>query len=186
MWNFVVKSTTMGMDSISNRQSILSSIYFQRAIPPLSANITALMMLGLEFVIFSIFLLSFGLMYSPLSLLLPFFVFLIFLITLGISLAISVMSVFYNDVKFIWGLAVTAGFFIHPIIYDINMLSPEIKELFLLLPTVRLFDMIHQVVLYNVMPSTFDFIYVTVMSFVILFLGYFIYRIFEKRLGEVL
>lgn len=78
----------------------------------------------------------------------------------------------------------TAGFFIHPIIYTREMLSEEIQEIFYLLPTVRLFDMIHQTVLFDKIPNFSDFVYVTLLSFVILGLGYLIYRKFEPRIAE--
>ena len=184
MWNFIRNSTSVSLESLTGKESILSNIYFMRAIPALSSNISASITLGLEFVVFSFFLIVFGIIPSGTILFLPYFVFLIFLINLGLSFALSVLNIFYKDIKFIWNVVITAGFFIHPIIYTREMLSEEIQEIFYLLPTVRLFDMIHQTVLFDKIPDFSDFVYVTLLSFVILGLGYLIYRKFEPRITE--
>lgn len=184
MWNFVSKSTTMGLNSLTGKSSIISQIYFQRAIPALSSNITGLMMLGLEFVIFSFFLIGFGVTPSIDIVYLPYLVFLTFVITLGLSLPLSVINVYYKDMQFIWNILLTAGFFVHPIIYSSGMLSIDIKQKLALLPTVRIFDMIHQSVIFKQAPSLTDIYYVTIMAFVILFTGYAIYRKLEPRVGE--
>ena len=184
MWNFIRNSTSVSLESLTGKESILSNIYFMRAIPALSSNISASITLGLEFIVFSFFLIAFGIIPSGTILFLPYFVFLIFLINLGLSFALSVLNIFYKDIKFIWNVVITAGFFIHPIIYTREMLSEEIQEIFYLLPTVRLFDMIHQTVLFDKIPDFSDFVYVTLLSFVILGLGYLIYRKFEPRITE--
>jgi len=186
MWNFISKSTSMGLQSISSRRHILSNIYFQRAIPALSSNITGLMVLALEFIIFALFLIAFGEIPGYTIILLPFFIFLTFVITLGISLSLSVLNIFYKDIQFIWNIVLGAGFFLHPIIYTPEMLPENVREIVSLVPTVKIFNMIHQVVLFNQFPSIIEIGYITIISFSILFIGYIIYRIFERKLGEEL
>jgi len=184
VWNFISKSTTMGLNSLSNKNVILSNVYFQRAIPALSSNITGLLMMGFELIIFAFFLIGFGVVPTATIISFPYFIFLTFLITLGISLPLSVLNVLYKDMQFIWNVILTAGFFIHPIVYKIDMISSEIRQILHLIPTVRLFEMIHNSVLFGEMPSVTDFAYVTVAAFAILIMGYLIYRIFEPRVAE--
>jgi len=184
IWQFFTKSTGMGLTSISSKGRLLSNVYFQRAIPALSSNITALIMLGLEFIIFAFFLIGFQTIPTEKILFLPYLIFLMFLISLGLSLPLSVLNFLYKDVQFIWNVILTAGFFIHPIIYNIDMLSVEVREKFLFIPTVRLFDMIHSSVIFGKSPSVYDFVYVTIFAFVILAIGYAVYRIFEPRVAE--
>jgi lipopolysaccharide transport system permease protein len=184
MWNFIAKSTTMGLHSISSKGTLLSNIYFQRAIPAISSNLTGLFMLALEFIIFAIFLSVLGMMPSASIIFLPYLVFLVFVISLGLSLPLSVLNVLYKDVQFIWNIIITAGFFAHPIIYTIDMLPAGIREKLSLIPTVKLFDMMHKTTNFGVIPSAWDFLYVSVSAFTILIIGYFIYRIFESRIAE--
>lgn len=186
MWNFISKSTSMGLQSISSRTNILSNVYFQRAIPAFSSNITGLMFLSLEFIIFGFFLIGFGEVPGATIVYLPFFIFLTFVITLGLSLPLSVLNVFYKDIQFIWNIVLTAGFFLHPIIYLNSMLPENTKEMLSLIPTVKIFNMIHQVVLFNELPSNLDILFITAISFAILFVGYVIYRKLERNLGEEL
>lgn len=186
VWNFISKGTTMGLSSISNKTNIITNVYFQRAIAPLSANITALIMLGLEFVIFGIFLAFYGVVPSTTILFLPYLIFLVFVITLGISLPLSVISVLYKDMQFIWNVVLTAGFFVHPIIYNTNMLPTSLHEKLDFIPTVRIIEMMHNTVLYGKIPTFYDFAYVTITAIAILGLGYAIYRKFEPRIVEMM
>jgi lipopolysaccharide transport system permease protein len=186
VWNFVSKGTTMGLNSISNKANIVTNVYFQRAIAALSSNITALIMLGLEFVIFGIFLAVYGVMPSTTILLSPYLILLVFMITLGISLPLSVINVLYKDMQFIWNVVLTAGFFVHPIIYNANMLPAGLHEKMDLIPTVKIFEMLQDTVLYGKIPPLYDFAYVTITSIIILAVGYGVYRKFEPRIVEVL
>jgi lipopolysaccharide transport system permease protein len=184
VWNFISKSTTMGLNSISNKGTIITNVYFQRAIPALSSNITGLFMLSLEFIIFAAFFIAFNATVYPTMVFLPYLVFLIFMISLGLSLPLSVLSVLYKDVQFIWNIVLSVGFFVHPIIYNTGILPNGIRETFGFIPTVRIFNMIHDSVLSGKTPSVIDFVYVTACAFTILSLGYLVYRMFEPKVAE--
>ena len=186
VWNFISKGTTMGLNSISSKANIITNVYFQRAIAALSSNITALIMLGLEFVIFGIFLAFYGVIPSATILFLPYLIFLVFMITLGISLPLSVINVLYKDMQFIWNVVLTAGFFAHPIIYNANMLPESLHEKIDLIPTVRIFEMMQDTVLYGKIPTLYGFAYVTIAAIVILGVGYLVYRKFEPRIVEMM
>ena len=186
VWNFISKGTTMGLNSISNKANIITNVYFQRAIAALSSNITALIMLGLEFVIFGVFLAFYGVVPSTTILFLPYLIFLVFTITLGISLPLSVINILYKDMQFIWNIVLTAGFFVHPIIYNANMLPSGLHEKIDLIPTVRIFEMMQDTVLYGKIPTLYDFVYVTITAIAILGVGYMIYRKFEPRIVEMM
>ena len=185
-WNFVGKSTTMSANSISGKGRLLSNVYFPRAIPAISSTITALIMLCFEFAIFAFFFVVYGLVPSTTIIFLPYYVFLIFIICLGLSLPLSVLNVLYKDVQFIWNIVLSAGFFLHPIIYNIGMMDRHMQDKLLLIPTVRLLDMIQGSTLYGKIPSTYDLAYVTIASFVILLVGYGFYRLFESKMVEEL
>ncbi len=181
-WNFIRNSTMMSIDSISSKKSIFKHVYFMRAIPAFSSNISALIILGIEFVVFSFFLIGFGVIPSVYAISLPFFIFLTFLITLGISLPLSVLSIPYKDIKFIWNVIMTAGFFLHPIIYTIDMLPPRLQEILLYVPTVKIIDIIHNIVLFDSFPNLQDLFYITGFSLATLIIGYLIYRQFEYKM----
>ena len=184
VWDFITKSTTIAITSISSKTSLLSNVYFQRAIPALSATITGFMMFTLEFVIFSFIMVGSGVLPTLTILLFPYLLFLAFVIVLGLSLPLSVINVLYKDIQFIWRVLLTAGFFIHPIVYTIDLLPEDFREKVMFLPTVRLLNMMHGTVIFGKIPSLSDVVYVTVFAFVILGIGYAIYRLFERRVAE--
>ena len=100
-WNFFKNGTTFALNSLTNRSALITQIYFPRAIPGLSAGITASIMIIFELVVLGIFMIAFG--FSPPStviLLIPILALQLLLI-LGVSLPLSVLNVKYKDLSLI-------------------------------------------------------------------------------------
>ena len=185
IWGMFNRGTTLGMNSIISRIGLMSSIYFPREIPAISSTITSFLIMLLEFAVFTIFLAVFQFL-PPLSIiLLPPILLIMFILVLGVSLPLSVLNVYYRDIAYIWSVALHAGFFIMPIIYSYDIFPEDIKNGLLLIPTARLIDMAHNVVLYNVYPTLFDWLYSIGVSLIILVIGFVIFRKLEGKMIEV-
>lgn len=186
MWNMLSRGTSMGLHSIMSRGGIITKIYFPREVPAISSCITASIMLLLELVVFSIFLVAFQFV-PPLTMaLLPIILIIEFILVLGLSLPLSVLNVYFRDVQYIWALIVHAGFFLMPIIYRAEIFPENLQTLLSLIPMTRILDMAHDVTLYNIIPPAADWAYIIVSSLAILCIGYLIFKRFEARVGEEL
>ena len=62
-WNFFKNGTSIALGSLTNRAAFISQIYFPRAIPGLSAGVTASLMLITELIILSVFMIALN--FSP-------------------------------------------------------------------------------------------------------------------------
>jgi len=186
MWNMLSRGTSMGLHSIMSRGGIITKIYFPREIPAISSCITASIMLLLELVVFSIFLVAFQFV-PPLTMaLLPIILIIEFILVLGLSLPLSVLNVYFRDIQYIWALIVHAGFFLMPIIYRAEIFPERLQTILSLIPMTRILDMAHDVTLYNIIPSATDWAYIIASSLAILCVGYLIFKRFEARVGEEL
>jgi lipopolysaccharide transport system permease protein len=186
MWNFLSKGTTIGLNSIVGRSGIITQIYFPKEIFAISSTITATIMLGFELLVLGIFMIIFQFLPPVTLLYLPLFLILEVFLVLGLSLALSVLNVYYKDIQFIWGVVIHAGFFSVPIFYTLSILSDDVRELVLLNPMARLIDMAHNVTLYGIMPSIDEIGYTVLIILVIFSICYGIFRKFEKHLVEEL
>jgi len=116
---------------------------------------------------------------------LPIVFIILFVITLGISLPLSVMNVYYRDVQFIWGVILQAGFFLTPIFYKLDMLPSTIKKILIINPIANLIDVAHNITLYGIEPGI-DIVYTFGIICIIFITGYIIFRKLERRVVEEL
>lgn len=183
-WNFFKNGTSLALESLTNRSSLITQIYFPRSIPALSAGVTASIMLLVEIVILVMFMVVLGFI-PPLTILylIPVYLLTFFLIV-GISLPLSVLNVKYKDVQFIWTVILQAGFFLTPIFYQFSMLPESVRNILQFSPMVQIVTMVHHVVLYGTFPTINSILYSIASVSVIVLIGYFIFRKLQARIVE--
>ena len=183
-WNFFKNGTTIALNSLTNRSALITQIYFPRSIPGLSAGITAAIMLIFELVVLGIFMAAFQFTPSITILLLPLILGLQLLLVLGVALPLSVLNVKFKDTEFIWGVVISAGFFLTPIFYQFDMLPQAIQNVLQFSPMVQLVTMAHHVVLYGIFPSVNTILYAVGSISTITVIGYLIFRKYQTRIAE--
>lgn len=184
MWNMLTRGTEIGLNSIIARSNLVTQIYFPREIPAISATITALLMTGLEFIVFGIFTVVFQFT-PPLTIIfLPLVLFLEFILILGISLPLSVLNVRYRDIQFIWKVILQAAFFLTPIFYKFEILPESFRKVLVYSPMVQIINMGHDVAIYNILPDMQSILIAVTTTFSILIVGYAIFRKAQNRIIE--
>jgi ABC-type polysaccharide/polyol phosphate export permease len=183
-WNFFKNGTSFALNSLTNRSSLMTQIYFPRSIPGLSAGITAAIMLIFELMVLGIFMVVFQFTPTITILLLPLILGLQLLLVLGVALPLSVLNVKFKDTEFIWGIVVHAGFFLTPIFYQFDMLPQAIQDVLQFSPMVQVLTMAHHVVLYGTLPSVNTVLYSVGSILGITAIGYLIFRKYQARIAE--
>ena len=183
-YNFFKNGTTFALNSLTNRSSLMTQIYFPRSIPGISSGVTAAIMLILELVVLGIFMVVLEFTPPITILILPLILALEFLLILGISLPLSVLNVKFKDTEFIWMVVVHAGFFLTPIFYQFDMLPDNIQSILQFSPVVQIVTMAHHVVLYGILPSINSILYAVGSTSVIMIIGYLIFRKYQSRIVE--
>lgn len=185
-WNMFSRGTSMGLNSILSRSSILTQIYFPREILSLSSALTSFLMLCFEMIVFGIFMAVFQ--FSPPStiILLPFILLLELILVLGLSLPLSVLNVRYRDIQFIWTVVLQVGFFITPIFYKLDILPEYVQKILYFSPMAQIITMAHDVTLYNKLPSIDSILTTTAITLSIFGVCYIIFRKAQGRIMEEL
>ncbi|MDE1817912.1 MAG: ABC transporter permease [Thaumarchaeota archaeon] len=186
LWYMFQRGTTLGLSSLLDRAGIIQKIYFRRELVVISSCLTAFIMMSLEFTAFGIFLIAFHFIPPVTVVLLPFLLIDLFFLSLGISLFLSVLTVYFRDVKFIWQILLQAGFFLTPIIYKLDMFPQNVQKILELNPLVPILDAGHRIVLYGTLPTLSSTLYMIGSTAVIFLVGYVVFRIKDKRLVEEL
>ena len=184
MWNMVVKGTQIGMNSTLSRGPILTQINIPTEIPPISAAITALLMLCVEMIVFAMFMIAFQIMPTWTLIILPLIIGLEFLLVLGLALPLSVVNIKFRDTQFIWGIIIHAGFFLTPIFYTLDVLPEKIQSIIVFNPMVQILNIARDVTIYGELPSIEEFGIPVAMTLLIFGIGYTIYKKASNRIIE--
>lgn len=184
LWNFLSRATSMGLNAVLGKPSMVQKIYFPRDILVISSCITALLMSIFESVIFVLFMAYYRVPLSPNLLYVPLIVALLFLMSLGLSLALAALNVFYRDVQFIWAVILQAGFFATPILYPVTIFDETLQKVFLLNPVAHIITAARDTVIYATPAAPASLLYAGVTAVVALAAGYFIFARHEPRFAE--
>ena len=184
VYNCFKNATTFALSSLSNRSALITQIYFPRSIPGISSAITAAIMLAIEVGILAVFMIAFDFVPPITILLLPLVLALEFIFVVGVCLPLSVLNVKFKDTEFIWGVVISAGFFLTPIFYQFNMLPEYIQNILQFSPMVQIVTMSHHVVLYGTLPSLNSVLYAVFSISIICIIGYSIFRKYQTRIVE--
>lgn len=186
IWNFLDRGTSMSIWGITGKPSLVQKVYFPRDILVISSCTTALMMSLLELVVLVVFMAIFRVMPSIYIAYFPFVFLFEFLITLGLSLALSALNVYFRDTQFIWRVVMQIGFYATPILYPITIFPPTLQRLGMLNPMASIVTMLRDCTLYGRAPDLSSLAYVMVFSFIVLFIGYAIFDRMEPKFAEVI
>lgn len=184
LWSFLSRATTIGMFSIVGKPGMVKKIYFPRDIFVISSCITALLMTIFESLIFILFMVLFRVPISVNLVYVPLILLCLFIISLGLSLALSALNVFYRDVQFIWQVLLQIGFYITPILYTIDIFPENLQRFVLLNPIARILNSARDTIIYSSPAKTEDLLFMTLSSIFFLLIGYFIFSRFEPGFAE--
>jgi len=186
LWNFLDRGTSMSIWGIIGKPSLVQKVYFPRDILVISTCITALMMTALEFVVFIIFMVVFRVMPGWTVAYFPILFVLEFLTILGLSMALSALTVYFRDVQFIWRFIVQVGFFGTPILYPITIFPEKIRWVVMLSPMAQIITMMRDCTLYRISPDPLNLAYAAVTTMVLLLIGYAIFDRLEPKFAEAI
>ena len=101
--------------------------------------------------------------------------------TLGVTLLISTLAVFFVDVVDMYGIVLSAWFYLTPIIYPAEIV-PEKFALFVQLnPVYYLVDLFRQLIFVGIVPSLADWLIPAALGLIFMLIGWWI---FTKKSDE--
>lgn len=175
LWNFFAKSTSIATASIVEKGSIVSNLNFKSMIIVISSILTIFISTIIELAFVIILILIFGIPLTINIIYLPLILLIEFIIILGISLILSSLYVFFQDIKNVWALLLSVGFFLTPIFYKVELIPQKFKFFILLNPLTWIVDFSRNVLLFN-RSITINMLYLFIASLIILFMGYLVHK----------
>lgn len=175
-WNFFAQSTTAALRSIIGNAELIKKIYVPKLIFVVSTVISGLINLLFASVPLVVVLVITTEQQLNLSwLFLPISVIAITLFTLGISLLLSAVAVFFYDVVEIYQVVLTAWMYLTPIFYPVNIVPHPYRILIYVNPLYYLIECFRLPLYKGVFPSLAYVAYGGVAAGFALVLGWLVF-----------
>lgn len=125
LWNYFAEVTNNSVGSIVGKGDLLRKISFPKYVIVLAGSFSALINLGINFLVLGIFILITGVDMSWSVLLLPLVLLELFILSLGVSFLLSALYVRFRDLNYIWEIFMQAAFYLTPILYSLTFVTEK-------------------------------------------------------------
>jgi ABC-type polysaccharide/polyol phosphate export permease len=153
VWNFFSQTTTHAMNTLVWGGGLLKRIYVPRTIFAVSVLGNGLVNFGLSLIPLTLIMLVMRHTFSWSLLLLPLALLLLAMFTLGVTLLISTVAVFFVDVVDMYGVILSAWFYLTPVIYPVDIVPEQFAIFVRLNPMYYVVDLFRQIIFVGVVPS---------------------------------
>lgn len=188
-WTFFTTVIQQGILSIRVNAGIIKKVYFPREILPISVAISGLInfliscLIVLVFVIFDGIGLSWHLLYLPVIAIIQTF------FSLGLVLMLSAINIYVKDIEYIVNFIIQMVFYGTPVLYPLSLFANAPRFLVKLVelnPMTQLILAYRDIFMYHNIPSLWGMLYVSIISLIVIVLGFIIFRKLERGFAEEL
>jgi ABC-2 type transport system permease protein len=192
-WNYFANSVNVSVDTLLANANLIRKVYFPRELLVVSAIGALLVTFTIELMVVLAILLVGGSNVLPWIPVL--FVLIAFetMLVLGVGLALSVLNVYFRDVKHFMVLALMALFYSVPVVYPVTLVPKErtvggidvpVRRIYELNPLVRMVEC-YRAVLYDLrFPPLGTFLYFAAAAVALLLGGLALFGRLDRRLAE--
>jgi ABC-type polysaccharide/polyol phosphate export permease len=153
VFSFFVQTTVTSMTSLSWHGQLMKRVRVPKSIFAVSTTLSGLVNLLLAYVPLFLIMLVQGAPIRPTVLFLPVSFLIIAMFTLGVSLALSSIAVYFDDVSHMYQVATIGLMYMTPIIYPISIIPYRWLWLIRLNPLTQLFKLARDPLYGGVLPS---------------------------------
>lgn len=195
MWTFFQETTSMGLTSIVGRGDLLRKLDFPKEIIVVSVSVNAMINFLINLMVVIVFALINGVRFSPHALLvIPLFIEM-YIFSLGIAYLLATLFVRFRDIAPIWEVAMQAGMYATPIIYPITMVSainPTAAKILMMNPLAQIVQDARYLLISDQNMTVTQMVSMKyawipyVIPFVVLFIGYKVFKHNSRKFAEIL
>ncbi|MBI4386903.1 MAG: ABC transporter permease [Elusimicrobia bacterium] len=184
LYGFFQGATTYGMTALLRRRGILMNFIMRREILVFSSVLSVAMSFLLEFAIVLAFVAVIGRPLLTTWLFLPFIIGLEFVLVLGLSLHLSVLATRYSDFERIWRILTTAGFFLTPVFYSLDVMSESRRRWIRLNPVAQIIELTRDCVVRGLAPDWNRAGILLLLCCALVMTGYMLFKRYERRFSD--
>lgn len=180
-YGFFSEATSVAMASILGGASLIKKVYLPKYIFPVSKVLSSFVTMLLSFIALIIVMAATNTDYQITSVLLPIVLFYLLVFSVGMSLLLSVMVVYFRDTQYLYSVLLTALNFLTPIFYPVSLLPDWLRELMVLNPLYNFIEMFRKIMLYGQWPTMMEHIICMAFAFGGLIIGIWVFKKNQKN-----
>ncbi len=189
-WTFFTASVSEATTSIVSNANLIKKTYFPREVIPISVTLAKLINFLLSLIILFAFILIYKISFTVMILWLPVIILIQLILAIGVSLIVSSLHVCYRDIRYLMEILLMLWFYATPVVYSLDMVrEPLIKRhlfhLYNLNPMVGVISSYHKILLYGERPDLVSLGLSLLISLIILIIGFFIFRKYERIFADM-
>lgn len=185
-WNLFSASLSRAGGSLVGSASLISKVYFPRVLVPLASVGAILIDFAVAAVVLVLLMIVYGVTPSLRVLTVPFFLLLTLLTSMGVSLLISALSVYYRDFLFALPFVIQFWTYASPVAYAMSIVPEQWRWLFSLNPAVAFIEGFRWALLGST-GLTFEIVVISAVSSVVFFIGgLVVFRRIERGFADVI
>jgi homopolymeric O-antigen transport system permease protein len=185
-WQWFLNSVNSSAMVFIGNATLIKKMHFRHEVLIVATILNDMLHFILSIPVIILFLFIYGMQPSVMWLVgIPVLLIVQFIITMGFSLAVSALNLFFRDIERIVFIFTSLMFYMTPIIYSEEMVPAEYKTLILSNPLSILFISWRNLLMHGIL-SVKDTFLAFIYALVVFAIGYLIYRKLKWRFAEVL
>lgn len=181
-WNIFSSTVIQSCTTFISNEGLIKKIYAPKVLFPLSTAIALLIDGLIYFLTVYPFFLIFGGKFSAAILVLPFAFTLLFLFAFGLSMVISLMTVFFRDFQWLVPVLMQAWFFLTPILYERNIAIGPLNWFVAINPLTPFIDLFKNPLYLGTFPDIAIWVQSTILAVLMFFVGLVVLAKFQHKI----
>lgn len=183
-WIFFSSALGSATDSVVGAASLVTKVYFPREILPTAAVLTKVVDLAFGLLILTALMVFFGHWPSITALWVPLIFAIHLLFTLGLAYPLAALNLFFHDVRFLVGVALSLLFYMTPVIYPSDIVPERYQIIFDLNPNALFIEAYRRVVLMDISPGAERLVLGLAIALLTFFIGYYLFKKMEPAFAD--
>lgn len=181
MFNFLSEATNQALVSITGNAGLITKVYMPKYVFPITKVLSACINLGFSLIALYLLILFSGLKITWLHIFIPFALLNMIIFTIGFSLILASLMVFFRDMQFLYGVCILLWNYMTPIFYPENIIGDRFKWVLQFNPMYHFIRYARNIILDNSIPTLRAHLFCLIFSIGTLIIGTIIFKKTEKK-----
>ena len=181
IFGFFNESTTQAMHSVVGSEGIIQKVYVPKYIFPVSKVLSSLINVLFSFIALLFVIIVTRAPFHITMLLIPIPLIYIFVFSLGVSMLLSAMAVFFRDLNYLWNIFTLMLMYLTPLFYPVTILPAWLSPYMGLNPLYHFVDYFRALVMRGQVPVLWENIVCIGFALASLCLGTYVFMSKQER-----
>lgn len=181
MFNFLSEATNQALVSITGNAGLITKVYMPKYVFPITKVLSACINLGFSLIALYLLILFSGLKITWIHIFIPFALLNMIIFTIGFSLILASLMVFFRDMQFLYGVCILLWNYMTPIFYPENIIGDRFKWVLQFNPMYHFIRYARNIILDNSIPTLRAHLFCLIFSIGTLIIGTIIFKKTEKK-----